>query len=291
MAIFNLNAYTSADGLGFPLNFRRGNPNPLDNSSVWASFAAAQNYASNDPTAYVGQVLTVVDADSGTATVYVIQDEAGTLKKVIDEAAVGSLTDGYLGQADKDELEAAISAAATKAKEDAILAIMGEAGIDERYDTLKEIADWILSDSTGSADLVTRLEAIESDHLSATDKQDILSAIDEKIGGLTATDIGGLDSWIEEKRNDVAGLLSETDANKLTGIEVGAQVNVLEGISIDGVAVDVTDKIAAIPLATAEKAGAMSAVDKQLLSGLGDRMDAVEDAVALIESAIAWEDM
>ena len=34
MAKFNVPNYTSADGLGFPLNFRRGNPNPLDNSSV-----------------------------------------------------------------------------------------------------------------------------------------------------------------------------------------------------------------------------------------------------------------
>lgn len=82
MAKYNLDKYTSADGLGFPLNFRRGNPNPLDNSSVWASFEAAQNYASTDPVAYVGQILTVVDNAGGVATVYAIQDESGTLKKV-----------------------------------------------------------------------------------------------------------------------------------------------------------------------------------------------------------------
>lgn len=85
MAKFNLNAYTSADGLGFPLNFRRGNPNPLDNSSVWASLTAAQNYAKTDPVAYVGQVLTVLDVVDGTAnaaTVYCIQNEAGDLARV-----------------------------------------------------------------------------------------------------------------------------------------------------------------------------------------------------------------
>lgn len=82
MAKYNLDKYTSADGLGFPLNFRRGNPNPLDNSSVWASLEAAQNYASTDPVAYVGQILTVVDNAGGVATVYAIQDESGTLKKV-----------------------------------------------------------------------------------------------------------------------------------------------------------------------------------------------------------------
>lgn len=85
MAKYNLDKYTSADGLGFPLNFRRGNPNPLDNSSVWASLEAAQNYAANDPVAYVGQILTVViTAEDGTTSVkaYSIQDEAGTLKEV-----------------------------------------------------------------------------------------------------------------------------------------------------------------------------------------------------------------
>ena len=61
MAIYNLDNYLDKDGLGFPLNFRRGNPNPLDNSSVWGSLEAAQNYAQTDPVAYVGQILTVVE--------------------------------------------------------------------------------------------------------------------------------------------------------------------------------------------------------------------------------------
>lgn len=85
MAKFNVPNYTSADGLGFPLNFRRGNPNPLDNSSVWASLEAAQTYASTDPVAYVGQVLSVLDVVDGvanSATVYCIQDESGTLSRV-----------------------------------------------------------------------------------------------------------------------------------------------------------------------------------------------------------------
>lgn len=82
MAVNNLANYTDKDGLGFPLNFRRGNPNPLDNSSLWASFAAAQAYAQSDATAYVGQVLTVLDAEHNTAIVYVIEKEDGTLKQV-----------------------------------------------------------------------------------------------------------------------------------------------------------------------------------------------------------------
>ena len=96
MAKFNLDNYLDKDGLGFPLNFRRGNPNPLDNSSVWKSLSAAQNYAQTDPTAYVGQILSVVNYtaavtdEEGTVTtpsqstveVYYIKDEAGALEPV-----------------------------------------------------------------------------------------------------------------------------------------------------------------------------------------------------------------
>ena len=79
MAKYNLDNYFDKDGLGFPLNFRRGNPNPLDNSSVWKSFVDAQNYAQNDPTAYVGQILSVVDNENAVVDVYKINDTAGNL--------------------------------------------------------------------------------------------------------------------------------------------------------------------------------------------------------------------
>lgn len=88
MAVFNVPNYLAKDGFGMSLNIRRGNPNPLDNSSVWASLAEAQNYAKTDPVAYVGQILTVVtdvvvdEVTVKTATAYVIDNEAGDLKEV-----------------------------------------------------------------------------------------------------------------------------------------------------------------------------------------------------------------
>jgi len=113
MAKYNLDNYLEKDGLGFPLNFRRGNPNPLDNSSVWQSLAAAQNYAQTDPTAYVGQILSVVNYtpavtdEEGTVTtpsqstveVYYIKDEAGALEPVGtspvgDEGTIAVAEDG-----------------------------------------------------------------------------------------------------------------------------------------------------------------------------------------------------
>lgn len=82
MAKNNLSNYKNADGLGFPLNFRRGNPNPLDNSSVWATLAEAQEYAQTSAVSYVGQILSVLSDDGTSVTIYSIQNEAGLLKEV-----------------------------------------------------------------------------------------------------------------------------------------------------------------------------------------------------------------
>ena len=537
MAKYNLDKYTSADGLGFPLNFRRGNPNPLDNSSVWASIEDAQNYAATDPVAYVGQILTVVDNVNGIATVYAIQDEAGTLKKVgtspigdestitVDENGtvslygvsgleltrtdgegnitkinyqpllvdgkltwvepsattveglateiealktrvdsvesdndtaitginnkIGTVPDGktvvelindakteatyddtalsgrvaaiegdYLKAADKTAIETKMATDISTAKTETIAAIMGEAGIDEKYDTLKEIADWILSDTTSSAELITRVTNIEKDYLKGTDKtalqgdidaletfvgtlpegaasttvvayikevvdalkigdyakaadltaltsrvqaledvgaeKNVIASVDEaqfavdaerkltllniamgkvtglsdalggkvdKIEGYTllsptdktkldalvigesgveisgkvnAANVEGLGDWITNNRDTVPGLLSAVDATKLTGIESGAQANVLEAVSIDGTDLAIEGKKVNIPLATTTSAGALSAVDKAIIDSIADTyatketVNGIIDRVTAIEGNLTW---
>ena len=537
MAKYNLDKYTSADGLGFPLNFRRGNPNPLDNSSVWASIEDAQNYAATDPVAYVGQILTVVDNVNGIATVYAIQDEAGTLKKVgtspigdestitVDENGTVSLygvsgleltrTDGegnttkinyqpllvdgkltwvepsattveglateiealktrvdsvesdndtaisdinnkigtvpdektvvelindakteatyddtalsgrvaaiegdYLKAADKTAIETKMATDISTAKTETIAAIMGEAGIDEKYDTLKEIADWILSDTTSSAELITRVTNIENDYLKGADKtaiqgdidaletfvgtlpegaasttvvayikevvdalkiddyakaadltaltnrvqaledvgaeKNVIASVDEaqfavdaerkltlldiamgkvtglsdalggkvdKIEGYTllsptdktkldalvigesgveisgkvnAANVEGLGDWITNNRDTVPGLLSAVDATKLTGIESGAQANVLEAVSIDGTDLAIEGKKVNIPLATTTSAGALSAVDKAIIDSIADTyatketVNGITDRVTALEGNLTW---
>ena len=537
MAKYNLDKYTSADGLGFPLNFRRGNPNPLDNSSVWASIEDAQNYAATDPVAYVGQILTVVDNVNGIATVYAIQDEAGTLKKVgtspigdestitVDENGtvslygvsgleltrtdgegnitkinyqpllvdgkltwvepsattveglateiealktrvdsvesdndtaitgindkIGTVPDGktvvelindakteatyddtalsgrvtaiegdYLKAADKTAIETKMATDISTAKTETIAAIMGEAGIDEKYDTLKEIADWILSDTTSSAELITRVTNIEKDYLKGADKtalqgdinaletfvgtlpegaasttvvayikevvdalkigdyakaadltaltsrvqaledvgaeKNVIASVDEaqfavdaerkltlldiamgkvtglsdalggkvdKIEGYTllsptdktkldalvigesgveisgkvnAANVEGLGDWITNNRDTVPGLLSAVDATKLTGIESGAQANVLEAVSIDGTDLAIEGKKVNIPLATTTSAGALSAVDKAIIDSIADTyatketVNGIADRVTALEGNLTW---
>lgn len=73
MAVNNtLKAYSNME---FPLAMKRQDAFALDPSTVWPTLADAQNYAKTNPTAYVGQMLSVVV--NGTATPYVIQNANG----------------------------------------------------------------------------------------------------------------------------------------------------------------------------------------------------------------------
>lgn len=386
MAKYNLDKYTTADGLGFPLNFRRGNPNPLDNSSVWASLEAAQTYATSDPVAYVGQILTVVDNASGVATVYSIQDEAGTLKKVGtspvgDESTITVAEDGtvslygvsgleldrveadgsttkinyqpllvdgkltwvepsattveglaaeieglktrisalegtvgdeskglvkgvadntaaisdintkigtvakdktlvemisdaqtaatyddtalvgrvaaievdYLKAADKTALETKMAEDIATAKTEAIAAVLGEA-VPENFDTLKEVAEWIQSDTTASAQLITRVTNIENDYLKGADKtalQGEIDALETLVGSLPE---GAASTTVVAYIQEVVDALKIGDyakASDLTALanrvqvleDVGAEKNVIASVDTGSFTVDAERKL------------------------------------------------
>ena len=68
--------------MGLPMNITRGNPIPIDSTSVWYSLAEAQAYAKSGATAYVGQIITVVDEINGSATLYIISNVAGDLIEI-----------------------------------------------------------------------------------------------------------------------------------------------------------------------------------------------------------------
>lgn len=67
------------NSMGLPMNINRGNPIPLDTTSVWYSLEEAKAYAISGATAYVGQVITVVDETNNKSQLYVIQNKAGDL--------------------------------------------------------------------------------------------------------------------------------------------------------------------------------------------------------------------
>lgn len=53
---------------------------PLDRSSVFYALEEAESYAESDPTAYVGQVISVVT--DGVSTAYQIKNASGELEKL-----------------------------------------------------------------------------------------------------------------------------------------------------------------------------------------------------------------
>lgn len=70
------------NSMGLPMNITRGNPIPLDSTEIYYSLPEAQEYASNGATAYVGQLIVVVDETNNSSTVYLIKNEAGDLEEI-----------------------------------------------------------------------------------------------------------------------------------------------------------------------------------------------------------------
>lgn len=210
MAIYNLDNYLEKDGLGFPLNFRRGNPNPLDNSSVHATYTAAATYASTDPTAYVGQVLTVVYADDEKTvidpTVYVIKDEAGTLEPV----GVIPLGDGMSVEVD----------------EDGKISLVGLSDIEDTTKKYQPILvdgklTWQELSATTVEGLDASIKAVEGEV--NTLKTDV-DTVEEKVAGLE-TAVGDAESGlvkavadntaaITKNAEDIADVVEQANTNK-----------------------------------------------------------------------------
>lgn len=68
------NPYTH---IGVPFNYNRGNPIPLDNSSIFTSLTAAIDYAKNSPVAYNGQVIAVNEDEEAAWTESITSADAG----------------------------------------------------------------------------------------------------------------------------------------------------------------------------------------------------------------------
>lgn len=184
----------------------------------------AQEAATYDDTALAGRVTTA-------------EGEIDTLQEQI--ANVYTKTDVYT----KTEADTAIATA----KQEAIDAIIGEAGIDEKYDTLREVADWILADTTSSAQLITRVDNIEKDYLKGADKTELqneIDALEEFVGALpegaaSTTVVAYIQEVVDAlkigdyaKASDLTELAGRvtTIENKLSGIEDGAQANKIETV-------------------------------------------------------------
>ena len=117
-------------------------------------------------------------------------------------AAIKAIADDYLVEADKTELTEAIATA----KEEAIEAILD--GVTDDFDTLKEVAAWIQSDTTRAAELTTRVSTAEGE---IDTLQSEMDAVEGRMDTAEA-DIDALQALFGEGDGTVADMIADAVA-------------------------------------------------------------------------------
>lgn len=99
MAVIKTNGGYNA----LPISYKRGNPIPLDKSAVWYDYDQMVAYAQNDATAYVGQILSLVQAEDLTSKAYIILNEQGDLEALGSATLISDVDDIKLRLDDIDD--------------------------------------------------------------------------------------------------------------------------------------------------------------------------------------------
>lgn len=144
------------------------------------------------------------------------------------------------------------------------------ANADADFDTLKEIADWILNDTTGAADMANDIMALQSQLAGIEDT--VVAKIAAEIAA--ALKVDGVDKYA--LASDLSSLATRVKALEDAGYQNAEQV----GSAIDA-------KIAALNLATTyEKAGAAATAEanaKAHAEGLNTAMDVRVTALEAVD--------
>lgn len=166
-------------------------------------------------------------------------DLAAALKALIDGKADGTTVATLVGE-DTGKSVRAISA-------EEVAKIV--AGADESYNTLKEIADWIMSDTTGATKMandITRLDAILDGIGGEGEQATVVAYVEAMIAALGIADYAktaDVTAELAKKVDKVDGsrLMTNDEGTKLADIAAGAQVNVIEKVKVNGVEQTVSD--------------------------------------------------
>lgn len=303
--------------MGLPMNIQRGNPIPLDDSSVYYDRATMETYAKSGVTAYVGQIITLVDETNKSCEAYMISNEAGTLVKLASTVASGDLASDVaalqgkvasliekVGAAKEGEtaatgLYALIEAAqkqADKGVADAKTANDKAVAAQADVDALETVVG--ADDTTGLRKRIkTNEDAIGV--LKGTGEGSVTKAVNDAIDAFAtkATDNGTIDTfkelvdWVATHPEVVNGLTG--DINKLKAILKG--FGTAEGESpevkayIDGAieALKIGDYAKAADLTTL--AGRVSVVEKLPAAGITaediEKWNAKQDAGNFVEQS------
>lgn len=202
-------------------------------------------------------------------------DLAAALKALIDGKADGTVVATLVGE-DTGKSVRAISA------EEVAKTV---AGADASYDTLKEIADWILNDTTGAAKMandVARLDAILAGIGGEGEQATVVAHVQAMIDALGIGDYAktaDVNAALADKVDKVDGsrLMTNAEGTKLAGIADGAQVNVIEKIKVNGVEQTVTDKAVDITVPTGKLADLDEVAEENLNAALKEKVNAAAE--------------
>lgn len=207
----------------FPLSMSRQGDFPLDKSSLWWDQEAATNYAKNDPTAYPGQPITVVNETENTVTLYVV----GTKGELVAQGGMASI------DALKQEL------AAHKADYDTLKAAYEKTKADvtklrQDHDALQTAHDELNGKHTALDTKVTNLDThekqLKKDHDALAAKHEQLqtahTALDGKVTTLSGkhdalnTTVTELDAHEKQLKTDFDALKEAYDAHTHNADEI-----------------------------------------------------------------------
>lgn len=203
-------------------------------------------------------------------------DLAAALKALIDGKADGTVVATLVGE-DSGKSVRAISA-------EEVAKIV--AGADESYNTLKEIADWIMSDSTGAAKTandITRLDAILDGIGGEGEQATVVAYVEAMIAALGIADYAktaDVNAELAKKVDKVEGsrLMTNDEGTKLAGIAAGAQVNVIEKIKVNGVEQAVgEDKSVNVTVPTGALANLDEVAEENLNAALKEKVNAAAE--------------
>lgn len=199
-------------------------------------------------------------------------DLAAALKTLIDGKAAQTTVDTLIG----DDTGKSVR---TVASEEVAKIV---AGADKSYDTLKEIADWIMNDTTGAAKMsndIGRLDAILDGIGGTGEEATVVAYVTKMIEALGIGDYvktADMTAELGKKVDKAEGsrLMTNAEGTKLSEIAAGAQVNIIEKIKVNGVEVTPVEKAVDVTVPTGALAGKDTVSEGDLDASLKEKVNA-----------------
>ncbi len=202
-------------------------------------------------------------------------DLAAALKTLIDGKAEKTTVETLVGTDTGKSVRTVASEEVAKIVADA----------DASYDTLKEIADWILNDTTGAAKMsndITRLDGILAGIGGENEQATVVAYVTKMIKNLGIGDYAktaDVNTELAKKVDKVDGsrLMTNAEGTRLAGMEDGAQVNIIEKIKVNGTEQTITEKAVDITVPTGTLANLNEVAEDNLNATLKAKVNAAAE--------------